>query len=232
MVSIPRRPASVRPRNRFSELPLVDSATAMSAGRPNAATWRENTTSTPMSLHRAVTTAMSLDRQNAGSARRPSPGWRNSVAISCASVELPPAGRQPAGHVAHAGPQPGRVTGADLPPQRGDLGGLGHGRGPDLLHDRVQVAGARVEEGVQRLHLGRAAGGRPAAGDRRATGDRRTAGGGHAAGGCAGGRATAAAGLAGPIRRSHDVTTAIASPACTRMVSPGRAETNATLTSS
>ena len=77
------------------------------------------------------------------------------MVISCASVELPPlpnassrppAENRPAMSWA-AGPQPGRVAGADLAPQRGDLGGLGHGGGPDLLHHRVQISLARVENG-------------------------------------------------------------------------------------
>ena len=120
------------------------------------------------------------------------------MAISCASVELPPlpnaSSRPPTenrpGHVLGAGAQPGGVAGADLAPQGGDLGGLGHGGPPDLLHHRVQVALARVEERVQRLHRGRRW------------------------------RCRRAAGLR--ALRGHDVTTAIASPACTRMVSPGR----------
>src|SRR5262249_18836277 len=116
-----------------------------------------------------------------------------------AEREQPPAGREPAGHAGGAGPQPGRVAGADLAPEGGDLGGLGHGGPPDLLHHRLQVALSRVEERVQRLQRGRAG---------------------------------AAGGAARPARRGHDGTTAIASPACTRTVSPGAAGTNATLTSS
>src|ERR1700733_6046670 len=90
MVSIPRRPASSKARTKFAELPLVDSPTAMSRGCPNAPSCRENTTSTPMSLHSAVTTDVSLASPNAGSGRTPPPGCRNSVAICCASVALPP----------------------------------------------------------------------------------------------------------------------------------------------
>src|SRR5262249_46374746 len=120
-------------------------------------------------------------------------------AAAVAEREQPPAGREPAGHVLGAGPQPGRVAGADLAPQRGDLGGLGHGGPPGLPPPPAPVAPARVEERVERLHRGGAG---------------------------------VAGGAAGPARRGHDGTTAIASPACTRMVSPGAASTNATLTSS
>ena len=172
-------------------------------GRPNAAIWRANTTSTPMSLHSAVTTAVSLARQNAGSGAHAVTGveeqrgqfLRVGGAAAVAEGQQPPAGREPGGHVLGAGPQPGRVAGADLAPQLGDLGGLGHGGRADLLQHRVQVGSVPgVQERVQRLHRGRA------------------------------GAAGRAAGL--PPRSDaaggHDVTTAIASPACTRMVSPGR----------
>ena len=94
---MPRRPPSRIAAIRLSEFPLVDSASAMSPGRPNAASCRANTTSNPMSLDSAVTTATSVVRARAGSGRaaRPAdppgtPGLRNSAATSCASVELPP----------------------------------------------------------------------------------------------------------------------------------------------
>src|ERR1700722_1360465 len=90
MVSIPRWLASSKARTRLAELPLVDNPTAMSAGRPNAPSCRANTTSTPMSLHSAVTTDVSLASPKAGSGRKPGPGCRNSVASWAASVALPP----------------------------------------------------------------------------------------------------------------------------------------------
>src|SRR5580700_7796619 len=90
MVSIPRRLASSKARSRFPELPLVERPTAMSFRPPNAASWRANTTSTPMSLHSAVTTDVSLASPNAGSGRASPPGLRNRVASCCASVALPP----------------------------------------------------------------------------------------------------------------------------------------------
>src|SRR5580693_4152756 len=95
MVSIPRLLASSNARSRLAELPLVDSPTAMSPARPNAPSWRANTTSTPMSLHSAVTTDVSLASPNAGSGGAASPadspeGCRNRVASWAASVALPP----------------------------------------------------------------------------------------------------------------------------------------------
>src|SRR5580704_3187085 len=94
MVSMPRRLASSKARSRLPELPLVDSPTAMSFRPPNAASCRANTTSTPMSLHSAVTTDVSLASPNAGSggASLPltEPGLRNRVASCWASVALPP----------------------------------------------------------------------------------------------------------------------------------------------
>ncbi len=68
----------------------MDSPTAMSPRRPNAAICREKTTSTPMSLHRAVTTEESLASPSAGSGRASPPGFRKSVASCWASVALPP----------------------------------------------------------------------------------------------------------------------------------------------
>src|SRR5690349_4773606 len=90
MVSMPRRPASSNARSRLSEFPLVDSPTAMSSGRPNAASCRANTTSTPTSLHSAVITEVSLASPNAGSGGKSPPGFRNSAASWAASVALPP----------------------------------------------------------------------------------------------------------------------------------------------
>src|ERR1700751_966063 len=95
MVSIPRLLASSNARSRLAELPLVDSPTAMSPERPNAPSWRANTTSTPMSLHSAVTTDVSLASPNAGRGGAASPddrfpGFRNRVASCAASVALPP----------------------------------------------------------------------------------------------------------------------------------------------
>src|SRR5690348_12820524 len=90
MVSMPRRLASSNARSRLSEFPLVDSPTAMSSRPPNAASWRANTTSTPTSLHSAVTTEVSLASPNAGSGGAVPPGLRNSVASWAASVALPP----------------------------------------------------------------------------------------------------------------------------------------------
>src|SRR5271156_1517079 len=90
MVSMPRRLASSKARSRLPELPLVDKPTAMSFRPPKAASWRANTTSTPMSLHSAVTTDVSLASPNAGSGRASPPGLRNKVASCCASVALPP----------------------------------------------------------------------------------------------------------------------------------------------
>src|SRR5579863_9732769 len=90
MVSMPRRLASSKARSRLPELPLVDNPTAMSSRPPNAASWRANTTSTPMSLHSAVTTDVSLASPNAGNGRASPPGLRKSVASCCASVALPP----------------------------------------------------------------------------------------------------------------------------------------------
>src|SRR5215469_8466708 len=89
-VSSPRRLASSNARSRFSEFPLVDSPTAMSVRRPNAAICLAKTTSTPMSLHSAVTTDVSLASPSAGSGRASPPGFRNRVASSWASVALPP----------------------------------------------------------------------------------------------------------------------------------------------
>src|SRR5690348_5454034 len=90
MVSMPRRLASSNARSRLSEFPLVDSPTAMSSGRANAASCRANTTSTPTSLHSAVITEVSLASPNAGSGEKSPPGFRNSVASWAASVALPP----------------------------------------------------------------------------------------------------------------------------------------------
>src|SRR5689334_2921053 len=90
MVSMPRRPASSNARSRLPEFPLVDSPTAMSSRLPNAASCRANTTSTPTSLHSAVTTEVSLASPNAGSGGAVPPGLRNSVASWAASVALPP----------------------------------------------------------------------------------------------------------------------------------------------
>jgi hypothetical protein len=63
---------------------------AMSPLRPKAAICLANTTSKPMSLESAVTTATSLVRERAGSGRMAPAGCRKVVATSCASVELPP----------------------------------------------------------------------------------------------------------------------------------------------
>src|ERR671910_312996 len=90
MVSSPRRLASSKARTRLSELPLVDRPTAMSPGRPKAASWRAKTTSKPTSLARAVTTATSSVRERAGRGRPPGRGCRKVVATAWASVELPP----------------------------------------------------------------------------------------------------------------------------------------------
>jgi hypothetical protein len=76
-------------RSRLSELPLVDRPSAMSAGRPWASSWRENTTSKPMSLDKAVSTAWSVASERAGSGV-PHGGRVKSWATSSASVELPP----------------------------------------------------------------------------------------------------------------------------------------------
>ena len=100
----------------------MDSPTAMSFRPPNAASCRANTTSTPTSLHSAVTTEVSLARPNAGSAGAvlPSmgPGFRNSVASCCASVALPPLpkanSRPPAPNLAAAS----RAHSAILAPSR------------------------------------------------------------------------------------------------------------------
>src|SRR5918911_1450264 len=83
MVSSPRRLASSKARTRLSELPLVDRPTAMSPGRPKAASWRANTTSKPTSLARAVTTATSSVSDSAGRARPPGRGCRKVVATAC-----------------------------------------------------------------------------------------------------------------------------------------------------
>src|SRR5450755_464794 len=90
MVSMPRRLASSNARTRLAEFPLVDRPTAMSFRPPKAASWRAKTTSTPMSLHSAVTTDVSLARPNAGNGGTPGPGSRNMVASCWASVALPP----------------------------------------------------------------------------------------------------------------------------------------------
>src|ERR1700733_378958 len=215
MVSIPRRLASSKARSRFGELPLVDSPTAMSPRPPNAASCRENTTSTPMSLHSAVTTAVSLASPNAGKAGTPPPGSRNSVASCCASGAPPasadsnllPAGRDPPAAPPRALRQPRAVALADDPPQLQDLLGLGRRGGAHLLEHGGQVRRVRVEERVERLHRGIAV----------------------------------RAAVRGAVRwrRAHQVTasparctTAIASLACTRIVSPAAADTSATLTSS
>src|SRR5580693_7117167 len=87
---MPRRLASSKARSRLPELPLVDNPTAMSFRLPKAASWRANTTSTPMSLHSAVTTDVSLASPNAGKGRASPPGLRNKVASCWASVALPP----------------------------------------------------------------------------------------------------------------------------------------------
>ena len=62
----------------------------MSFGVPMAASCRANTTSTPMSFASEVSTLVSLASPSAGSDGESSPGNRNSDAISCASVALPP----------------------------------------------------------------------------------------------------------------------------------------------
>src|ERR1039457_2174780 len=106
MVSIPRRLASSKARTKLAELPLVDRPTAMSFRPPNAAIWRAKTTSTPTSLHSAVTTEVSLASPNAGSGRASPPGFRNRVASWAASVALPPLpkanSRPPAANLAAA----------------------------------------------------------------------------------------------------------------------------------
>src|ERR1039457_4222487 len=56
-------------RNTLQELPLVDRPMAMSLGCPNAAIWRANTTSTPMSLYRGGAPAVALARQKGGRGR-------------------------------------------------------------------------------------------------------------------------------------------------------------------
>src|ERR1700729_2509715 len=97
---MPRRLASSKALIRLPELPLVDSPTAMSFRQPKAASCRANTTSTPMSLHSAVTTDVSLASPNAGSGRVWPAGFRNRVASCWASVALPPlpkANRRPPG---------------------------------------------------------------------------------------------------------------------------------------
>ena len=164
MVSMPRRLASSKARSRLAELPLVDSPTAMSFRPPNAASCRANTTSTPTSLHSAVTTEVSLASPNAGSggAVLPSmgPGFRNSVASCWASVALPPLpkanSRPPAPNLAAAcaralgDPRP--VPRADGAAQLADLRRLGHGRGAHLVEHGGQVAGVGVQERIQRFH--------------------------------------------------------------------------------
>src|SRR5262245_1571270 len=50
----------------LSEFPLVESPTAISPALANAASWRANTTSNPMSFARAVTTAISLVSEKKG----------------------------------------------------------------------------------------------------------------------------------------------------------------------
>src|ERR1700733_8160117 len=85
MVSMPFWLAVSKARSRLAELPLVDRPIAMSFLRPKAASCREKTTSTPMSSHSAVSSAVSLPSANPGL-----PLLRNSVASCWASVALPP----------------------------------------------------------------------------------------------------------------------------------------------
>ena len=117
-MSSPRRLASSNARSRLSELPLVDSPTAMSSRRPNAAICRAKTTSTPMSLHSAVTTEVSLASPSAGSGRavaarvQEQRGQLLGVggAAAVAEGQQPPARGEPGGRVRGAGHQPGAVA--------------------------------------------------------------------------------------------------------------------------
>ena len=137
MVSIPRRLASSKARSRLAELPLVDSPTAMSSRPPNAASCRANTTSTPMSLHSAVTTDVSLASPNAGSAGAALPRWGPDAGTASRAAarrwRCRRCRRRTAARPRRTWPRPPARTGdprpvplGDDPPQLADLRGLGH----------------------------------------------------------------------------------------------------------
>ena len=146
----------------------------MSCWLPNAASWRANMTSTPTSLASAVSTDVSLARLNAGSGGQ-SPSRPARVeeqggellgvggAAAVAEGEQPASGREPGRSLGGALGQPAGVALSHGLPQLGDLGDLGHGRGPDQVQHRGGVGGpvggpvgaARVEEGVERLDSAR-----------------------------------------------------------------------------
>src|SRR6476620_9872659 len=136
MVSMPRRLASSKARTRLAELPLVDSPTAMSFRPPNAASCRANTTSTPTSLHSAVTSVV-------GSRVQEQRGELLGVggAAAVAEGEQPPARAEPGRGLPRALGDPRPVPYAHRAAQLDDLGRLGHGRGPYLVEHGGQVAG-------------------------------------------------------------------------------------------
>src|SRR5581483_5150355 len=88
-VSRPRALASANATSTLREVPLVEMPSAMSWGAAWAMSWRENTTSKPMSLARAVRTAWSSTSERAGRAT-PWGGRLNKAATVSASVALPP----------------------------------------------------------------------------------------------------------------------------------------------
>ena len=203
MVSIPRRLASSKPRSRFSEFPLVDSPTAMSLLPPNAAICRANTTLTPTSLHSAVTTDVSLDRQKAGAAapRARVEEQRGQLlcvggAAAVAEGEQPPAGREPRPRgPAHR--QPGRVPAQTVRRSSTISAALATVDARTCSRTAGRSTGAGVQERVQRPPSPRW---RPL--------------------------------FPAQSRSGHFPTIAMASLACTRILSPTWAGTSATLTSS
>src|SRR4029453_9450119 len=101
-----RRRASWRPAIRFSELPLVEIATATSWARPSGISCRANALSKPTSLPTAVTVATSSVRQT--------PGYRLAEAGSLAgggprrdfvgqAARGPAAGERVAGEILRVG---------------------------------------------------------------------------------------------------------------------------------
>src|SRR2546421_300310 len=112
MVSMPRRLASSKARSRFSEFPLVDSPTAMSPGRPNAATCRAATArrSSPISAALATVEARTW---SSTAVRSPVSAYRNGYNASRSSLMGAYHGdRLPGVHqdrVAHAGAHQGHA---------------------------------------------------------------------------------------------------------------------------
>src|SRR6185437_8419172 len=209
MVSMPRRLASSNARTRLAELPLVDNPTAMSFRPPNAASWRANTTSTPTSLQSAVTTDVSLASPSAGSGGAVHPGTpRPAVPSSPPALRVEEQRGELLGVGGAAAVAEGEQPPARAEPRRGFPRALGDPRPVPYAHRAAQL------DDLGRLGHGR----RPHLVEH--------------------GGQVAGVGVQERIQRFHGVahdgarvpTTAMASRACTRIVSPTPALTRATLT--